>query len=302
MRVHVFGNVAVDETFRVKSVPEPGESVLAHARSRDLGGKGANQAIVAARAGAVVRLIAVVGNDEAGTWAREALAAEGIPLDGLQVRPGSTDVSVVIVGDDAENMIVTTKDAATSLSVAAIEAHLAQAREGDLVLLQGNLKATVTGHVLRYAQQQGLRTLFNPSPLDQEFGQLLPLVNVVVLNQSEALQLTHTNDITAAREALLELGASQAIITLGSAGAVLIDQTGSQSCPAVLVTPVDTTGAGDTFSGVLGAGIARFGRIEVNAVKAAVEAAALTVTRPGARSALPSREELVSILARYALL
>ena len=301
MRVHVFGNVTVDETFRVRTMPEPGASVLAHSRSRDLGGKGANQAIVAARAGTAVRLVAVVGDDEAGAWIREALAAEGLILDGLCVRSGPSDVSVIIVDDNAENMIVTTQNAARSLSADTVEASLAHAIKGDVVLFQGNLSPAVTGQALRLARHQGLRTLFNPSPLDQGFAEFLPFVDVVVLNQSEALQLTRAPDINAAGATLLTAGVDQAVITLGAAGAVLIDEAGIQSCPAVLVAPVDTVGAGDTFGGVLAAVMVQSARIEAPAIRAAAEAAALTVTRLGARSAFPSRGEMAEILTRHFL-
>jgi ribokinase len=301
MRVHVLGNVAVDETFRVKIMPAPGQSVLAQMRRLDLGGKGANQAIVAARTGVDVRLIAIVGDDEAGRWMQSELAAEGLDLGGLARFRGPSDTSVIIVGDSSENMIVTTNEAASHLTSAMVELHIRSAAAGDILLLQGNLNPEVTGHALHCGRAQALTTVLNPSPVNSEFSSLWPLLDLAVLNESEALELTREPDVRSAGRSILAKGARQVVITLGSAGAVLVDQGDVQEVPAVPVVPIDTTGAGDTFAGILVAVLALSGAVNSCAIAAATEAAALTVSRPGTRSAFPTREEILAIFARYDL-
>jgi ribokinase len=302
MRVHVLGNVAVDETLRVKCIPVPGQSVLAHTRDRDLGGKGANQAIIAARAGINVRLIAAVGDDEAGHWITRELAAEGLDLGGLLQCRGSSDVSVIIVGETAENMIVTTHGAANHLTSTVAEQHIQQAEAGDLLVLQGNLDPDVTGHALRLGRAQGLTTVLNPSPTYPAFSHLWSLLDLAVLNESEALQLTGAPDIGSAGRSIVASGTRQVVITRGRAGAVLVNRNAVAEVPAVSVAAVDATGAGDTFIGILIAVLARLGTLDLRALAAATEAAAITVSRPGTRSAFPTREEIATILACHELL
>jgi ribokinase len=301
MRVHVFGNAAIDEILSVRALPEPGQSVLARTRMCDIGGKGANQAIVIARTGLDVRLIAGIGEDEAGHWLRRELATEGLDTTGLVECSGPSDTSVVVVGDNAENMIVTTNRAAAQLTLDVVNSRLRDTEPRDVLLLQGNLAADVTGHALRIGRAQGLTTVFNPSPIHHEFANYWPLVDLVVLNRTEALGLTHQPDHLSAGRAILAEGAGKVVITLGEQGAVLLDQTSALKIPVASVVPVDTTGAGDTFAGILVAVGALSGAIDGRAVSAATSAAAITVSRPGTRSAFPRSDEIKAILARYGL-
>ncbi|MFL4993102.1 MAG: ribokinase [Microvirga sp.] len=301
MTVHVFGNVAVDEFFHVKAIPAPGQSMRVQARHRDLGGKGANQAIITARAGIDVRLISFVGNDDMGLWAERQLAAEGLGLGSLARCHGSSDVSVIVVDESGENIIVTTDGAAGHLTSTMVEAHICQAHAGDILLLQGNFSPTVTGHALQCGRIHGLTQVFNPSPVHPEFSSTWSLLDLAVLNQAEALELTGEPDVHSAGRCILANGARQVVITLGRAGAILMDHSALHEIPAAPIIPVDATGAGDTFAGILVAVLARTGTIDARAVVAATEAAAVTVSRPGTRSAFPTREEILAILARYDL-
>jgi ribokinase len=299
LRVHVIGNVVVDEAFLVRALPEPGQSVLAHARRRDLGGKGANQAVIIARTGIDVRLVAGIGMDEAGHWLKRELADEGLDIGGLIEYPGPSDVSVIILSDKAENMIVTTNGAAAQLTIDLVNSSLKSAEPGGILLLQGNLTAEVTDHALATGRSQRLTTVLNPSPTDPAFADCWPLVDLVVLNRAEALELTRQSDHLSAGTAILAKGAARVVITLGEEGAVLFDQNGAQAVPAAPAISVDTTGAGDTFAGILVAVLALSGTIDRQAVAAAAAAAAITVSRPGTRSSFPQRDELAAILARH---
>jgi ribokinase len=301
MKVHVLGNVAVDEIFPVRAMPEPGQSVLARTRMRDLGGKGANQAIVIARTGLDVRLIAGIGDDEAGRWLRRELTTEGLDTAGLVACSGPSDMSVVILGDNADNMIVTTNGAARQLTIELVTFTLRDSNPGDVLLLQGNLAADVTGHALKIGRVQGLTTVFNPSPADPAFANYWPLADLVVLNRTEALELTGQPDHLSAGSTILAEGARQVVITLGEKGAALQDRTGAKEFPAAPAIPVDTTGAGDTFAGILVAAMALSGSIDGRAIAAAAAAAAITVSRPGTRAAFPRSDEIKAILTRHGL-
>jgi ribokinase len=299
MRVHVIGNVAVDETFRVAALPMPGQSVLARARGRDIGGKGANQAIIAARAGVDVRLIAAAGDDEVGDWIRRELAAEGLSVESFANFPGPSDISVVIVGDGGENIVVTTNAAANCLTGVAVESLVGLARAGDILLLQGNLATEATDHVLRWGRGCGLKTVLNPSPVNPKFSELWALLDLAVLNETEALELSGVPDVRSAGRSILAHGARQVVITLGGSGAILFNAHEAIEIPAVPVLPLDTTGAGDTFAGILVAMLARSGEVDSRAIAAAAEAAAITVSRLGTRSAFPTRDEIRAILERH---
>lgn len=300
MRVHVLGNVAVDEIFRVAVLPKPGQSVLADARTRDIGGKGANQAIVATRAGARVRLVTALGGDEPGRWAKRELAAEGLALD-LTRHSGRTDASIIVADEGSENMIVTTHEAARQLTPQAVEASLALAEKGDVLALQGNLGADATGHALRLGRSLGLRTVLNPSPVRPGFSELWPFLDLLIVNVGEALELAATHDVEGAGRRLHQEGARQVVVTLGNAGALCVGDGGIVKVAAAPSAPVDTTGAGDTFAGVLVAVLVRTGAVDARTMAAAAEAAAVTVSRPGTRAAFPTRPELLAILARHGL-
>jgi len=295
----VLGNVAVDETYAVGRLPTPGESILAHSRARDLGGKGANQAIVAARAGIEVRLVAAVGQDDAGRWLRQEIASEGLVLSYLVDCPAPSDASVIFLANDADNMIVTTGLAARHLGADdAIRAVHAMA-PGDAIVMQGNLDPDVTGRALAAGRQHGLATVFNPSPSHAEFAGLCSLASLVVANRNEARELTGEAEPLRAGQALLARGAASVVVTLAEGGAMLFDDDGAHAVKGAAVTPVDSTGAGDTFIGVLLAAAIRVGTVTTTCLLAAAEAAAITVSRPGARSSFPTRDEIRRIILRH---
>lgn len=297
MRAYVIGNIAVDEIFSVPSMPEIGASILGRQATRDLGGKGANQAIVMGRCGLPTTLVAAVGDDARAADIRGRIAEE--PVDARIVTlPGrSSDVSLIFTAPDGENAIVTTTEAADALSLADALAALASAEQGDLAVLQGNLGEEVTGGVLTEARRRGLVTAVNPSPLRAHFDALWPLVDVAFLNRGEAQALAGASDRRAASR-LIKAGAGHVVLTLGGEGAWSIGAGGTVHVPAVATPVVDTTGAGDTFMAVALASAALRGRtIDARAIGHAAAAAALTVGRRGTRSAFPNTVELARILA-----
>jgi ribokinase len=299
MTVYVIGNVAVDDTFHVALMPRPGESILASGRTRDLGGKGANQAIVLARAGLEVRLIAAVGNDGAAEWIRRELALEGLDTNGLFEFEGASDVSVIILDGSAENMIVTTRSAAAGLDPAFALNALGAAGPGDALLMQGNLDPGLTRTLLACGCEKGLTTVFNPSPVHRAFSDLWAWVDIAVFNQSEASALTGQIEPIGAAHHLHGQGVGSVVITLGAQGALLLDSGDVHEIPAVPVAAVDSTGAGDTFVAILVAAASLRRRLDAQCAAAANEAAAITVSRLGTRAAFPHPDEIRSILARH---
>ncbi|MFC7557011.1 PfkB family carbohydrate kinase [Pseudoroseomonas wenyumeiae] len=271
---------------------------MADGQARAPGGKGLNQAVVAARAGAAVHFAAPVGRDEAAEELRAILAAE--PFAGLSLLPqeAPTDLSLLMVARDAENCILTLGAAADALSVQEAEAAAAGLGPEDMLLLQGNLSFAATEAAMRAALARGARVMLNTAPLRWDMAPLLPLCALVVANAGEAESLTGRS-AAAAAEALHRAGAACAVVTLGAGGCVSAGAAGHHHHPAQPVAAVDTTGAGDTFCGVLAA-LLLAGQPLPAAAERAQRAAALTVSRPGAFAALPSAAELRALLAGVA--
>lgn len=298
MDAYVIGNVAVDETLAVSAMPKPGASILGTAQSRDLGGKGANQAVAMARCGLRTHLVAGLGEDPRGDLVRRRLAAEPVIEHLVPLEGRSTDFSIILTTPDGENAIVTTTDCAQNLNAAQALAGLANARPGDLAVLQGNLTDAVTRSVLEAARSRGMITAFNPSPLRPFFGDLWHLVDLAFLNEGEAVALTEAAGEEAARK-LLATGVKTVVLTLGGAGALLAAADGVMRVPAVAGRVVDTTGAGDTFMATALASAALRGAVlDLKAIEHASRASALTVSRPGTQSAFPTVAEFAAILER----
>jgi ribokinase len=298
MHAYVVGNVTVDETISVAAVPEAGASILGRLVSRDLGGKGANQAVVMARCGLPTTLIAAVGTDFRSDMIRQRLARE--PVDGrlVEIAGGSSDFSVVFAAPDGENAIVTTTESAEALSLSDAVQALSGSVPGDLVILQGNLTHSVTRGVLEHARTRGMVTAFNPSPLRGFFADLWPLLDIAFLNQGEALALTGADDERAARR-LIDGGVKQVVLTFGSGGAMLAGAGTTVSVPAEPSVAVDTTGAGDTFMATaLASAALRRTFVDRRALEHATRAAALTVGRWGTHAAFPTIAELSAIISR----
>ena len=296
-RVLVIGNCTVDLSFRVPRFPRPGETLLADDSSRDLGGKGANQAVAAARSAVSTALCAAVGADAEGKLAAARLSGEGVGPDHLAILGVPTDQSIIYVTPDGENNIVSTHAAAAALDLAAARPALETVAAGDIVLMQGNLSQAVTRACLEEGRRRQAVTLLNPAPIQYGFDAIWPFVDIAIVNEVEAEELTGCADPAGGAERLLARGAGEAIVTLGPRGALLAREDGTTvAIAAEAVEAVDTTGAGDVFCGVFSACLARGLEIEP-AARGAVRAATLSVTRPGTQRAFPSRAEIDRILS-----
>jgi ribokinase len=271
-KVVVIGNAGLDLGLAVPHLPAPGETLVGTPSPRMPGGKGLNQAVVAARCGARVTFCAPLGNDEGEAREIEAhLAREQFDRLILPRLPHPTDFSLLMVLPTAENAIVSTSACSLALTFDAVAPALRGLTQDDVVLVQGNLSLDTTGAILAAAP----RSLFNPAPVWPGAETLARRASIVVANEVEARALGRVEPT---------------IVTLGAEGC----RWRGRTFPAERVAAIDTTGCGDTFCGVLAALLAQGLPME-RAIGAAQKAAALTATRPGAFAALPSRAELESI-------
>lgn len=241
-RVCVVGSVNADMTYSVDALPRPGQTVLASALVTSPGGKGGNQAVAAARAGAAVQLVAALGTDLAAEQLRTHLVANGVGLAGATNVPGPSGSAAIIVDSAAENCIVVAPGANTHLSLSspAIRSVIA---DSEVVLLQLEIPVATATTAARVGRDGGALVVVNASPaaLADDVAALATLADVVVVNETEAHDWL-TDD---------RLRASQLVITRGERGASLIADDGQFDVAAPAVEPVDTTGAGDVFAGVL---------------------------------------------------
>jgi ribokinase len=292
LTVVVIGNATVDVSYDVPRLPAAGETVLARARRIDAGGKGLNQAIVARRAGAEVVYCAPLGQDAQAEVILERLKAEGLEAAQFRRVPVPTDESLIFVAPAGENAIVSTAAAAHALDETAVTPILAGLRAGDLLLMQGNLTRAVTAACLDRAREAGARTMLNPAPIAFDYEGLWPAVCIAVVNEVESDLLTGIGDPITAAQALQRSGVGTVVTTLGAEGVSMVDGDGEHHVPAPQVEAVDTTGAGDVFCGVLAAALET--PLEwAPALRWAVAAASVSVTRRGTASAFPSSEELL---------
>lgn len=289
-RLLVIGNVTEDLTFHLPYLPRPGETLIADTRSSGLGGKGLNQAVIAARCGMAVTLLAPVGHDTVADRAQALAAKEGIDADFPRIADRS-DQSIIAVARSGENTIISDAIAADTLDSAAAASLVDRFGPGDTVLLQGNLTMATTKEILLAARDRKVATFVNPSPIRWEWKTLWPLVDTVVVNRLELATLSGTEVMETGIEILQAAGCGRVLVTLGAEGAILADATGTLRQPVVAAQVVDTAGAGDTFCGVF---LAReiCGDKPQQALARAAAAAAITVSRDGTYGAFPNASTL----------
>ena len=301
MRLHVVGNVCVDTSFRLQRLPRPGETLNASSIVEGIGGKGANQAVAAARSGAAVCFWSALGDDDMAGGVTEVLKSD-LEVDRLIRLPLSTDRSTILLEEGGENAIVSAVACARAFDPIR-QSALAQAwGKGDILLMQGNLSREVTATCLGLAGRAGLKTVLNASPLSDMTVEDLADVDLVIVNQGEASALTDTESLTAAANVLFGNGARSVVVTLGSQGSLIWDR--ADHAPVILAASksavVDTSGAGDCFAGVL-VGLLAQGKSLAAAAKVASKTAGMSVGRLGTLASYPSRAEILEIIKRSEL-
>jgi ribokinase len=290
---------------RAGRLPLPGETVSGGDLMTAPGGKGANQAVAAARLGAQVYFVGRLGLDMFGQQARQHLEQEGLDLSYLiQNGEAPSGVALIVVGPRGQNIIAVAPGANHRLTPANVEAALPAIRQADIVLLQLETPLDTVETAARLGHEPGRQTpalvILNPAPAPTGPlpASLLGQVDVLTPNEHEAALLTGEQDPEKAAAALLNLGVKTVVVTLGGAGALLATSAaGIVRIPAFPVEPVDTTAAGDAFNGGLAVALAHARTMEA-AVRYASAVGALAVTRMGAQPSLPTADEVTDFLHR----
>lgn len=303
--VVVVGSVNLDVLVGVPRLPEQGETVLGRDAVYRPGGKGSNQAVAAHRMGAEVTLFAACGDDPFGTDLRTALEREGLDLSPVHSLPGvPTGVALVVVTDDGRHTITVAPGANLHLQPSHLAALPGTLTGSSTLMLQCEVPIATSLAAARVARDAGARVVLNAAPMPtrgEQLTELLGLVDVLVVNEIEAAQLTGaaspdgTAGWTSVARELRRLGPSTVVITLGAQGAVAAGDGGTYSQSPFRVDAVDGTGAGDTFCGALTVDLAEGRELEL-ALRRACAAGALATTRVGAQAALPEPADVDRLL------
>ena len=297
----VIGSSNTDMIIQLDRIPRPGETILGGEFSTAAGGKGANQAVGAARAGGKVTFVARVGRDMFGDQAVAGFERDGIVTDFVfRDRSAPSGVALIFVAKDGENSIAVAGGANSKLSPADVRKAKRAIAGASAVLMQLETPLETVQAAAELAAKAGVRVILNPAPARSLPDTLLKLVSILTPNETEAELLTGikvTNDATAAQAAdtLLAKGVQAVILTLGARGAFVATTETKQLVPGFKVKAVDTTAAGDVFNGALAVALSE-GRSLLEAARFASAAGAISVTRLGAQPSAPTRKEIEKLL------
>jgi ribokinase len=298
-KIVVIGSCNTDMVVTAPKIPVPGETILGNEFSIIAGGKGANQAVAAARAGGMVTFVAKVGDDNFGIDAIKGYKADKIDTSYVFKDPDTpSGIAIIIVEEGSgQNSIVVAGGANKKLNIDDIKAVEKIISEADVVLIQLEIPLVVVEFSLKLAKQYGVKTILNTAPAQPLSDELLRLVDIITPNESEARILTGLDpvsdeEVKRAAAKLLEKVNEAVIITLGSRGVYFVSKSGENGfVPTTNVVAVDTTAAGDVFNGYLAAAMAD-GKSYLDAISISNKAATISVTRKGAQPSIPIMNEL----------
>lgn len=300
--VLVVGSLNMDLRIRTPRLPAPGETLTGSGFDTDGGGKGANQAVAAARQGARVAMLGAVGQDAHGAALLAALQADGIDTHAVERIAGTpSGTAAILLMPDGENSIVVIPGANHALTPERVRAQAARLRQARVVVAQLECPLDAVTEALAIAREAGAVTVLNAAPVQPLGDALLGQLDWLVVNEIEAAALAGMPvpgpaEARAVAEQLRRRGPRQVLVTLGAEGLVLAGPEGTLALPAPRVQAIDTTGAGDTVVGALAAALAA-GRPLREALTRAQAAAALAVTRLGTQSAMPTAAEVDALVA-----
>lgn len=296
-KILVVGSSNTDMVIKTHKFPAPGETILGGRFLMNAGGKGANQAVAAARLGGVVAFVGKIGDDIFGKQAVQQLEDEGINVDFVAVDPENpSGVAMITVDRNAENSIVVAPGSNGTLTSADFDKATTKLDESDFVLMQLEIPIPTVEYIARQAAQKQKKVILNPAPAASLSGELLKNLYLITPNETEAELLTGikvTDEASALKAAAIlhEKGVGAVIITMGAAGAFLSEGGNAEMIKAPKVEAVDTTAAGDTFNGALAVALAE-GKTLTESIAFANKAASISVTRIGAQSSVPFRKEI----------
>jgi len=295
-QVIVVGSLNIDRVTRVANLPVPGETVAAEQSDLYRGGKGANQALAAARQGCRVVLFGAVGSDAEGTAYRKELKVAGVDISHVRTVPGQTGVAFITVDRKGENTIITAAGANDALRESDISRHREVIQGGDVLLGQFETPAAPLIAAAVIANEAGVPVVINPSPWNPAFPWDRCRTDYAIVNRTEAHELLgftpESSDLPLIREAMHQLRISHLIVTRGRDDTLVFRREGEPlSIPTLPVLPIDTVGAGDAFAGCFAARLAS-GDTLTDALRAANCAGALSTLGGGAQKPVPDREKV----------
>ena len=303
-KVVVVGSSNTDMIIRVPWIPKPGETILGGEFCTAPGGKGANQAVAAARAGGDVAFIARVGNDMFGSEALKGFVADEIDIEHIiKDTTAPSGVASIFVDRNGQNSIAVAGGANANLSPADIEAAEKTIATADILVMQLETPIETVTAAAMMAHADGVKVILNPAPAQPLTDELLKMVSILTPNETEAELLTgigveDEDDARKAAEALRRRGVATVLVTLGENGVIIATADGVKRVDAFKVDPVDTTAAGDVFNGALAVAIAEGSPLD-KAVVFANAAAAMSVTKLGAQPSAPTRNEIEEFMKNH---
>ncbi len=305
-KIVVMGSSNMDFVFTVEEMPKKGETIKSREFQRIPGGKGANQACACGKLGGYCTFLSMVGNDDSGTSLIESLQAAGVRTEKMVKRTDcTTGIAAIQVNAAGDNSIVIVPGANGFCDETYMEASLDVIREAEVILTQLETPESGVFRLIWEARKNGKTIILDPAPAPEELPEeILQGLTFLTPNETELGRLTGMpveteEELIRAAGSLLEKGVKNVIVTIGSRGAILCNETGSRVCPAFSYGKVvDTTAAGDTFNAGLAVGLAE-GRDLENAICLANAAAAISVTRKGAQPSIPTIEETNRLILSY---
>ena len=298
-KIIVVGSSNVDLTVRVRRLPLPGETIRGATLLRTNGGKGANQAVAAARLGADVVFITCLGNDASGGMLSAQFAADGIDTSCIKLSATPTGTALIFVDDKAENCIAVAPGSNNDLLPTDIDAARSTMEGASYLLVQLVIPMPTVVRAVELAHSLGIKTIMNPAPMNPVPEDLFSRIWLITPNQTEAEQLTGVHvesedDAARAAEVLFAKGIKNVIVTMGSKGSLVCTPEGREFVPSRKVKAIDTTGAGDVYNGALVAALSQ-GKSLIEAARVATLASSIAVTRMGAQTSAPYANEIESL-------
>ncbi|MCW4629775.1 MULTISPECIES: ribokinase [Marinomonas] len=296
MTIYNFGSINLDHLYQLDHFVRPGETMASNSYQCLLGGKGANQSVALAKAGADVKHVGAIHHSDQSII--DQLESLGVNTDLIRRIDVPTGHAIIQLTKEAENSIILYQGANHALTQEQVDQVLSSANEGDWVLLQN--ETNLIEYIMRKAQENKLNVAFNPAPMDVELTKkVLEFVDLLIVNEVEAMDLIGTKDIDSTIEAFPKAYPDLAVLmTLGKAGVCYFSDNKTLSVEAFSVDAVDTTAAGDTFIGFCLSSLMKGDEIK-QAMTRACAASAICVTRLGAASAIPTQEEVTAFLAKH---
>lgn len=296
-KILVVGSINMDLVTMTERTPKIGETIIGRSFAQIPGGKGANQAVAMARLGAHVKMVGRVGDDSFGEVLIEGMKKDGLGVEGIERVEGvSTGIASIVVDDSAHNSIIVVPGANFEIDREDIDRHRELYEEADIVVHQLETPVEVVEHSLKTAKSLGKTTILNPAPARELSDEIIKNIDLLIPNETElellsGMKAETDEEVLAAARHLMDKGVEKLVVTLGSRGAMYVDRENHRVVKAYKVEAVDTTAAGDSFIGGLTTAMAE-GIDILEAMEFAAKVGAITVTRQGAQTSLPTRKEI----------